>query len=188
MAVSVLASGTNTPVLQISLGTNQIDTVNTDATVTINETGHGLAVGDAFILSGASDVGGLVVNGRWVVATVPDANSITFEHTSTASSTASGGGASAILDPQDLLTTNTTAGTYQLVVDLRNLVADEVVNLYVYTKAFSGEAETQLYSASFRAGMEQTASLPLLSPIEIRCTLEQINGTARAFPWALYTV
>ena len=46
------------------------------------------------MLSGATDTGGLVINGEWVVATVPGENSFTFEHTSAATSTATGGGAS----------------------------------------------------------------------------------------------
>ena len=72
------------------------DTTNTDATVTVNMTSHGLSVGDHVVFVDAEDVGGLNVNGTRVVATVPGANSWTFEHPSAATSTVSGGGGSSI--------------------------------------------------------------------------------------------
>lgn len=81
-----------------TLGTDPLDTVSGDATLTINYTGHNMAVGDRFKLSGATDVGGVTaatyINKEHIVATVPDTNSITVEMGTTASSTASGGGGS----------------------------------------------------------------------------------------------
>lgn len=76
-----------------TLASNPIAATNTDATVTVTDTAHGLEVGDEVIFAGSTTVGGLDVNGFWIVATATT-NSYTFEHTSTASSTASGGGAS----------------------------------------------------------------------------------------------
>lgn len=72
------------------------DTTASDATVTVNFTSHGASVGDFVSFTGVSTIGGnLDVNDTlWEVATVPDVNTLTFEHTSTANSTASsqGGG------------------------------------------------------------------------------------------------
>lgn len=77
-----------------TLGNDPISTTDTDATVTVADTGHGLTVGDTIVIAGATAVGGITVNGTWTVATVPNANSFTFEFTSQASGTATGGGAS----------------------------------------------------------------------------------------------
>lgn len=76
-----------------TLGSDPFAVVNGDATVTVTDTAHGLAVGDYVVFSGASSVGGLAMNAEWVVATVPNANSYTFEHISNANATVSGGGA-----------------------------------------------------------------------------------------------
>jgi hypothetical protein len=76
-----------------SLGTDPVDTTDTDETVTITHTAHGLTAGDTVILAGLTDTGGLVINGTRLVATVPDPDTFTFEHASPATSTATGGGA-----------------------------------------------------------------------------------------------
>lgn len=76
-----------------TLGSNPIDTASGTPTITITHTSHGRQVGDTIVLAGATAVGGVTVNGTWVVATVPDANTYTFTFTSNASSTANGGGA-----------------------------------------------------------------------------------------------
>lgn len=78
-------------------GTDLLDTLLDDNTVTLTATGHGLDGTDIdeehiFILA-AEDVGGLNLNGRWRVASVVDPNTLTIEHTCPASSTATGGGA-----------------------------------------------------------------------------------------------
>lgn len=78
-----------------TLGTDPFDTTSGDATVTVTHTSHGLSIGDTVVYSGATATGGLTIDGTWTVATTNGANEYTFEHTSTASSTASGGGSSA---------------------------------------------------------------------------------------------
>lgn len=67
-------------------------TTNASATVTVTDTIHGLNVGDTVIFSGASAVGGITLNGAYLVVTIPTADTYTITHTSAASSTASGGG------------------------------------------------------------------------------------------------
>ena len=84
-----------TAYVHFALAANPFATTITDATVTVTQTAHGFAVGDTVVFSGASPVGGLNVNGTWLVGTVVDDGHYTFEHTSVATSTATGGGTSA---------------------------------------------------------------------------------------------
>lgn len=80
-----------------TLGTDPISVTSGDATVTLTWTAHGLSVGDSLTLQAADDVGGFTtLNDEHTVATVPNANTITFEMGSTASSTATGGGSSVV--------------------------------------------------------------------------------------------
>ena len=60
---------------------NAFDSVNTDATVTVDHTAHGLAVGDTVRFSGVNvSVGGVSMNDTdFTVATITDANIYTFE-------------------------------------------------------------------------------------------------------------
>lgn len=84
-----------------TLGADPLDTTSTDATLTITWTGHGLTVGDLVTIANAADVGGVdantYINTSFLVATVPDANTITVEMGTTAGSTASGGGSDIII-------------------------------------------------------------------------------------------
>ena len=93
-----------------TLGTDPLAVVDTDATLTVSYTAHGLAVGDRIKLSGATDTGGITaatyINKELIVATVPDANSITVELGDEATSTTSGGGSSVDIFKQ------ITAGNY----------------------------------------------------------------------------
>lgn len=79
---------------QGTLGPDPIDTINGSNLITVGDPGHNLNPGDQIIFSGASSVGGVDVNGSWIVNTVIDANSYTFLFTSNATSTANGGGSS----------------------------------------------------------------------------------------------
>lgn len=79
-------------------GTDLIATVNADNTVTITVTGHGISGTDIdedhIFIAAAEEVGGLNLNGRWRVATVPDGDTLTIEHTCPATSTDAAGGGS----------------------------------------------------------------------------------------------
>lgn len=76
-----------------TLANNPITTTSGSNIVEIEDTLHGLNPGDTAELAGATAVGGLTVNGTWVVYDVPDVNTWRFVFTSNASSTATGGGA-----------------------------------------------------------------------------------------------
>jgi hypothetical protein len=82
----------NTPIIERGELTNPFDTTDTDETVTVNDTAHGLVVDQRVYFANASAVGGITPDGWYPVATVPDANSYTIEHSSAATSSVSGGG------------------------------------------------------------------------------------------------
>lgn len=96
----------------ISLGTDPISTTDTDATVTVTATAHQLVVGQRVVLDGASGtVGGLTIDGEHSVATVVDANTFTYEATSAATSTTTGGGAS--MTARGVLVNGEADGTFE---------------------------------------------------------------------------
>lgn len=68
----------------------EFDTTNLDATVTVTFANHGLSVNDIFLIEVSTTVGGLALTKQVLVATVPTADTFTFEWTSAATSTASG--------------------------------------------------------------------------------------------------
>ena len=76
-----------------TLGADPIDTTNLSASVNISHTGHGRAVGDTVIFSGATATGGITISGSYTVTTVVGSDDYTITHSSAATSTATGGGA-----------------------------------------------------------------------------------------------
>lgn len=77
-----------------TLGADPFTTTNGSAVVSVADTSHGLTAGDYVHFSGASAVGGITISGEYTVTTVTSANAYTITHTSAASSSATGGGAS----------------------------------------------------------------------------------------------
>ena len=65
-----------------------ITTANGSATVTIDLTAHGMSAGDKFVSDVSTTVGGVTIDGTYVVNTVPTANSFTITSSVTATSTA----------------------------------------------------------------------------------------------------
>lgn len=68
-------------------------TTDASATVVVTDTAHGAGVGDFVTFSGATDVGGLTLNGEYQVSFVVDADTYRFVASAAATSTATGGGA-----------------------------------------------------------------------------------------------
>tara|TARA_R100000781_G_scaffold115013_1_gene88473 strand:- start:5751 stop:7529 length:1779 start_codon:yes stop_codon:yes gene_type:complete len=86
-SVTLDGSSPNTPFVATTSGST---------TVTFHHTAHGLAVGDTVYINGCNSVGGIPaeeLNTSHTVASVPDANSFTVTVSTTATSTAMGGGA-----------------------------------------------------------------------------------------------
>lgn len=77
-----------------TLGSNPFETTDGETEVTVTSTAHAAIIGDTVEFSGASAVGGITIDGAYVVTSVPSANTYTIEHTSAATSSATGGGAS----------------------------------------------------------------------------------------------
>lgn len=83
-----------TPLRDTATLTNPFATTSGSPIVTVTDTAHGCDVGDYVTFTAASTVGGLNMNGEFVVATVPTVNTFTVVAASNASSTvAAGGGA-----------------------------------------------------------------------------------------------
>lgn len=78
------------------LGSNPIATVNNSPTVTVTDNAHGALAGDYVIISGATAINGVTLNGEWAIASVTDADHYTITYTSNASGTSSGGGSSVV--------------------------------------------------------------------------------------------
>ncbi|WP_374576121.1 hypothetical protein [Phenylobacterium sp.] len=83
-----------------TLGANPLSVTNGSTTVTVADPGHSIADGTKITISGAGAVGGMTPNGVFAV-TVIDADKYTFDFTSPASSTATGGGSAIVVTVPD---------------------------------------------------------------------------------------
>jgi len=91
----------------------------------------------------------------------------------------------ATIDTEHVLTIQTIAGVYVLVVDMGNLASGDIVILRIKTKYASGGTSRLAYICEF-AGVQTEPlkySVPVPVDTEIICTLEQTDGTGRNFPW-----
>jgi hypothetical protein len=75
-----------------ALAASPISTVSGTKVVTITDGNYNPAVGDYVIIASSTAVGGLSINGEYVVKTAPTSTTYTIESATNASSTASGGG------------------------------------------------------------------------------------------------
>jgi hypothetical protein len=73
--------------------TPSFDTTSGSATVTVNNVGHGTSVGDWIEIVNAISVGGLILQGYYIVVSVTSANAFTITTASNATSTVAAGGA-----------------------------------------------------------------------------------------------
>ena len=78
----------------VTINTNPFATVSGSTTVTVTDTAHGAIAGDYVTFSGATAVGGITISGEYAIVTEIDNKNYTIVHSSAATSTASGGGAS----------------------------------------------------------------------------------------------
>src|SRR5690606_37738252 len=72
--------------------TDPFATTDTETTVTVTDASHGGVTGGAVVFSGASAVGGITLDGEYVM-TVIDGDTYTVESADPATSTTTGGGA-----------------------------------------------------------------------------------------------
>lgn len=96
----------------------------------------------------------------------------------------------AVINTEHVLTTQTAAGVYILVVELTNLAAGDAVTLRIKTKYATGGTSRLAYSAIYANALEELNSYSIPVPVdtEIVCTLKQTDGTGRDFPWNLLKV
>ena len=95
----------------VTLGTDPLSVTNGDATVTVSMTAHGFADGDLITITGATAVGGITPDRTCAAVTVINDDSFSYEFTSYASGTASGGGSAVIIAPQAAFTAGAINGT-----------------------------------------------------------------------------
>lgn len=97
------------------------------------------------------------------------------------------GSQTATIDTEHTLATETTAGVYVLVIDTANLVNGDIVILRIKTKYASGGTSRLAYSQTYSNVQTDLIkySIPIPIDTEVICTLEQTDGTGRAFPWNL---
>jgi hypothetical protein len=81
-----------TPIIYTSTLTNPFATTNLSTTVTVTDPNYSPSIGDSVIFSGASAVGGIPINGVYVVKTTPTTTTYTITAASPATSTTTGGG------------------------------------------------------------------------------------------------
>lgn len=90
--------GTRTNITPIresgTLGTDPFTTTISSAAVSVEDTAHNLVEGTTVSYSGAAAVGGITIDGEYTVTSVTDADNYVITHSSAATSSATGGGAS----------------------------------------------------------------------------------------------
>lgn len=96
----------------------------------------------------------------------------------------------------------TDSGVYVLMVDTRNMVNGDELELRAYVKTLTGDANGFLaYSPTYAqqqgdgaapgssgSGDSVKISVPIPSPYSITFTLKQTAGTGRDFPWRVDTL
>lgn len=101
------------------------------------------------------------------------------------------GSQTATISTEHTLATVTTAGIFQLYVDVAALVAGDIVELRCYGKARSTDTERLLYGpisiGPIVPGQLLVPSPAVVSPHSCKFTLKQTAGTGRSFPWAVYS-
>lgn len=101
------------------------------------------------------------------------------------------GSQTAVISTEHTLATITTAGIYQLMTDLGNLAAGDIVELRAYGKARSGDTERLMWGPVSYGPIVPSQLLPpspaIVTAVSLKFTLKQTAGTGRAFPWAVYS-
>lgn len=101
-----------------------------------------------------------------------------------------GGTQTATVTTEHTLATIASAGTYQLMVELTNMVNDDELELRIYVKGRSGSTSRVALLASYKHAQgsdgQVVFSPPIPAPHEFKATLLQAAGTSRNFVWAIY--
>ena len=96
----------------------------------------------------------------------------------------------ATISTEHTLATITTAGTYQLLVELTNMVDGDELELRIKVKGRSGSTSRVLFFQTYKHAQGADAivaiSPPVPAPFEFVATLKQTAGTGRNFVWSIY--
>ncbi len=102
----------------------------------------------------------------------------------------SSGTQAATVGTEHVLVSPTTAKSRVLVVDVAALVAGDLVELRVKTRALAGGTDRTVYTAAYAGPV--TDPMVVSPPIPIvdggTFTLKQTLGSGRSFPWAVLTL
>ena len=104
----------------------------------------------------------------------------------------SSGSQTATVTTEHTLATIITQKTFVLTVDCSNLVAGEYVELKVKRDARSADITRTIHTRIVSWLEASVTPIIAMPPVpagggEFVCTLKQLNGTSRAFPWAIDT-
>lgn len=83
-----------------------------------------------------------------------------------------------------------TAGTFQFITDAANMQNGDWLALRIKVETFSGQPTKLLWQATFvhsQGNEPLLISPPFPAPVRYVATLQQLSGTSRAFPWAIYS-
>lgn len=96
----------------------------------------------------------------------------------------------ATLDVEHSLDVETSAEVYVLVVNLANLTTGDVVVLRVKPKVLSGGSAALAFEQAYSGPQTEDVvySEPVPSAHSVTFTLEQTDGTGRAFEWSVLRV
>ncbi len=99
----------------------------------------------------------------------------------------SSGSQTAVISTEHTLDTITTAGTYVLYVNTKNMVLIDELELRVKVKVKSTGTTEEFLVATYAhvQGQPVKASIPAASINEVVFTLKQIAGTGRVFDWEI---
>ena len=95
-----------------TLGTDPFTTTDTEVTVSVAHTSHGLSEGDYVHYSGAAAVGGITIDGEYTVTSVTDSDNYVITHSAAATSSATGGGATVDYEYEIPIGSGDTFGLY----------------------------------------------------------------------------
>ena len=92
---------------------------------------------------------------------------------------------------EQTVTTITTAKPFQTFFDISALAAGEYVRIAIKRKVLTGGVSNYIYKATYSwldsLYTPVVVSDAILSTSEYDVTINQLTGTARAFPWAVET-
>lgn len=100
------------------------------------------------------------------------------------------GSQTATLDTEHTLTTITTAGTYVLSVDMNNMALGDKLTLRAKMKVRSTGTTRTVFTGTYAHVQENPVAISIPIPTVSECvfTLEQTDGTGRAFPWEVISI